>query len=123
MMPLPIAFESSELVLQLLPEALKILGNDFRTSGLGWDSDMERIVTLDDTRDRLSAWLSKHAKTGSEEFYRLLYRVDLPENRVHRMLREHADRNSDELISEMLIIRALQKAYFRANFGSKTDLE
>jgi hypothetical protein len=123
MMPLPTVFESSDIVLQLLPEALKILGNDFRTSGLDWDSDMERIVTLDDTRDRLAAWLNKKAKTGSEEFYRLLYRVDLPENRVHRMLREHADRNSDELISEMLIIRALQKAYFRANFGSKTDLE
>ena len=123
MMPLPTTFESSDLVLQLLPQALKILGNDFRTSGLDWDSDLERVVTLDDTRDRLAVWLNKHAKTGSEQFYRLLYRVDLPENRVHLMLREHADRNSDELISEMLIIRALQKAYFRANFGSKTDLE
>ncbi|MCE2773018.1 MAG: hypothetical protein LW750_06225 [Bacteroidetes bacterium] len=123
MMPLPTTFESSDLVLQLLPQALKILGNDFRTSGLDWDSDLERIVTLKDTRDRLAMWLSRHAKTGSEKFYRLLYRVDLPENRVHRALQEQTDRNGDELISEMLIIRALQKAYFRANFGSKTDLE
>lgn len=123
MMPLPTKFEASDLVLQLLPQALKILGNDFRTSGLEWDSDLERIVTLEDTRDRLVSWLCKHAKTGSEQFYRLLYRVDLPENRVHRTLQEQTDRNGDELISEMLIIRALQKAYFRANFGSKTDLE
>lgn len=123
MMPLPTKFEASENVLHLLPEALRILGNDFRTSGLEWDSDLERIVALEDTRDRLAAWLGRHAKTGSEQFYRLLYRVDLPENQIHRALQEQTHRNGDVLISEMLIIRALQKAYFRANFSSKSDLE
>lgn len=123
MMPLPTLFESSDSVLQLLPEALKILGNDFRSSGLDWDSDLECIVTLEDTRDRLVTWLNKQAPIGSEPFYRLLYRVDLSENQVHNKLREHHNRSNPELISEMLIIRALQKAYFRANFGSKTDLE
>lgn len=111
----PSSLHESDTVQLLLPQALIILQNDFLLSGIEcYLGDFQGDVFH--LRNCLVPVIERTGGPGSEPFYRLLYRVDVPEARVTEALSAGSDTPILVVISELLIIRALQKAYYRAKF-------
>lgn len=112
----PTSLHERDAVNALLPQAVRILQNDFILSNIECDlSDFTGDVFA--LRERLIPIVATTNGPGSEAFYRLLYRVDIPEKNIAELLREESDQPIMARISELLIIRALQKAWMRAMFG------
>lgn len=112
----PSSLQDSELVTQLLPKAIAILQNDFQLSNIECDlTDFHGDVFQ--LRDVVAGAVEKTGGPGSETFYRLMYRVDIPETKVAGVLNSDDTQPVMVKISELLIIRALQKAWYRAKFG------
>lgn len=112
----PTAITHSNEVSALLPEAVRILQRDFDLSNNscdlhGFDGDVFLL------RERLIPSIERTGGPGSEAFYRLLYRADIPEKQVTEALQATTDQPIMSRISELLIIRALQKAWYRAKFS------
>lgn len=111
----PSSLHETDVVNALLPTAIRILQNDFHLSNLecylhDFQGDVFHL------RNSLVPVLERTGGPGSEAFYRLLYRVDIPEAQVAEALANGGDTPIMVIISELLIIRALQKAYYRTKF-------
>lgn len=112
----PTSIHERDAVNVLLPQAARILQNDFTLSNIDCDlNDFTGDVFA--LRERLIPIVASTNGPGSEAFYRLLYRVDIPEKQVAELLGEESDQPIMARISELLIIRALQKAWVRATFS------
>jgi hypothetical protein len=112
----PASLTESELVTQLLPAAVDILQNDFTLSAIDFQIAGKFIGDVFDLKEFIRPAVDATGGPGSEAFYRLLYRVDIPEQKVREALISAPGEPISAVISELLIIRALQKAWFRANF-------
>ena len=112
----PLSLTDIELVNFLLPDAVQLLENDFRTSGLELKLSGKIFGDIYDLRDLLVKEIAKTGGPGSEQFYRLLYRVDIPETRIKELWNTEAGKSFEELIAEAIIIRELQKAFYRKKF-------
>ena len=111
----PTSLHETDLVNTLLPQAVRTLQNDFTLSNIDCDlTDFTGDVFA--LRERLIPIISSTNGPGSEAFYRLLYRVDVPESQVAEAIQKAGDEPIMRIISELLIIRALQKAYYRLKF-------
>ncbi len=112
----PSSLHETDVIKQLLPSAIQILQNDFLLSGLECSLDnFQGDVFL--LRDSIVPCVNRTGGPGSEAFYRLLYRVDIPETKVAEALSTEGNTPVAVIISELLVIRALQKAYYRLKFG------
>lgn len=116
-MELPKALENSDLIQQLLPEAIKLLERDFQTAGIDIELSGKIFGDVFDLRDLLAAFVLKTGGPGSESFYRLLYRADIPEAQTKKALQD-SGKAVEIAIAELLVIRALQRAYYRSKFQS-----
>lgn len=112
----PQELEQSDLVAFLLPEALKLLENDFSTSGLELRLSGKIIGDIFDLRDLIAPLIDQLGGPGDERFYRLMYRADIPESRIRDVLSSGPEKPFSEKVAELLIIRALQKAFFSLKY-------
>lgn len=111
----PSSLHETDVIKHLLPTAIQILQNDFHLSGIecylsNFQGDVFHL------RDSIAPLINRTGGPGSEVFYRLLYRVDIPESKVAEALSNGGDVPIPVVISELLVIRALQKAYYRLKF-------
>jgi hypothetical protein len=114
----PDSLIESELVNFLLPEAVALLENDFLTSGIELKISGKIFGDVFDLRELLAKELAKTGGPASEQFYRLLYRVDIPETKIKALLNEEVGEPFEIRVAELLIVRALQKAFFRRKYKS-----
>lgn len=112
----PSSISETDTVRILLPKAVEILQRDLQLSNI--DCDLSAF-TMDvfRLRDAVTPLVERTGGPGSEAFYRLLYRVDIPESKIVALLQASSAEPIMARISELLIIRALQKAWTRAKFG------
>lgn len=111
----PTSLHETDIVNQLLPQAVRTLQNDFTLSNI--DCNLTDFTgDVFHLREALVPILQRTGGPGSEGFYRLLYRVDIPESQVADALKTAGEQPIWPIISELLIIRALQKAYYRLKF-------
>ncbi|HLG02638.1 MAG TPA: hypothetical protein VI731_03525 [Bacteroidia bacterium] len=120
-MPLPDKFptspEETEIVSKLLPDAIRLLEKDFQTAGIDISFSSNSIADVYDLREIIAQHIAKTGGPGSEGFYRLLYRADIPESKTREALAAGPERPFDEVIAELLVIRALQRTWFRKKYG------
>jgi hypothetical protein len=102
----------------LLPDAILLLENDFITSGIDVQLSGKILGDVFDLRDFIAQLIAKTGGPGSEQFYRLLYRVDIPETKIREALEAESSQPFDSRVAEMLIVRALLKAFFRRKYKS-----
>lgn len=114
----PSSLSEIDLVNFLLPDAVGLLENDFRTSGIELNITGKIFGDVYDLRDLLVKEIARTGGPGSEQFYRLLYRVDIPEKKIKELWNAEAGKPFEELIAEAIIIRELQKAFYRKKFQS-----
>jgi hypothetical protein len=114
----PNSLEQNDIVNLLLPDAIKILENDFITSGMELSISGKIFGDVFDLRDLIAKEIMKTGGPLSEQFYRLMYRADIPEAKVKELLNEEITASFETRIAELLIIRCLQKAFFRKKYSS-----
>jgi hypothetical protein len=117
LMNLPATLENSDQIQQLLPDALGLLEKDFLQAGIEVNLSWELTGDVFDIRDRVAELVIKTGGPGSEPFYRLLYRADIPESKVRGALESEPGEPLPVKIAELLVIRALQRAFYRLKFG------
>jgi hypothetical protein len=114
----PDSLVENELVRFLLPDAVALLENDFLTSGIKLNISGKIFGDVFDLRELLAKEITKTGGPASEQFYRLLYRVDIPETKIKALLQEEPGEPFEIRVAELLIVRALQKAFFRKKYKS-----
>jgi hypothetical protein len=114
----PFSLDETDSVYALLPDAIVLMENDFLTSGMEIKLQGKIFGDVFDLRDLLSKEVQKTGGPGSEHFYRLLYRADIPETKLKQLLIEDSELAFESRVAELLIIRALQKAFFRKKYKS-----
>lgn len=112
------SLEQNDLVASLLPDAIQLLENDFNTSGIDAEFAGKIFGDVFDLRELIAQLITKTGGPSSEKFYRLLYRVDIPEAKIKSLLNSTGDLPFELKVAELMIIRALQKAYFRRKYKS-----
>ena len=118
-MSLPDSLRQTDEVSELLPDAVMLLENDFLTAGIDASLSGRIFGDVFDLRAEIARLVKQTGGPGAESFYRLLYRADIPESQTRKALSEHATLSFEETIAELLIIRALQRAYYRKKFSSR----
>lgn len=114
----PSSIAENELVAFLLPDAVKLLENDFLTSGIELKISGKIFGDVFDLRELLAKEIAKTGGPASEQFYRLLYRADIPEMKIKTLLQEGPNEPFEIRVAELLIVRALQKAYYRKKYST-----
>ncbi|MEO5643514.1 MAG: hypothetical protein ABIQ40_05645 [Bacteroidia bacterium] len=114
----PSSIAENDLVDFLLPDAILLLEKDFLNSGMELKISGVIFGDVFDLRELIAKEISKTGGPASEQFYRLLYRVDIPEIKVKEILNEAPGTPFEIRIAELIIIRALQKAFFRKKYKS-----
>ena len=81
--------------------------------------DSEKLISIQ-AEDELLRWLTDYidhlASNHFEDLLRLLYRIDVSEEKVRAMLKSSRGQNSSAIIASLIIERQKQKIYWRNKF-------
>jgi len=77
--------------------------------------------SVEETRQKLSAYLNKLINDDFEKLVQLLYRLDIDESKLKRALQDHQQHHTGELIADMIIERQLQKIKSRKEFNQRDN--
>jgi len=114
--------EEIEYILLLkedLFELFKIqLKKDFEGSGLNGDFAEDLPSAFEDLKERIHAQLFLLLQRNSSALPGLLYRVDISDSQLRNYQSENKTMDFEELISELIIKRVLQKVILRKKFSS-----
>ncbi len=102
------SFESSELLTKMVQQ----LNRDFYLCGL--DTVFHLVTTFSDLESQLLKEIQYLLDTAISDLYRLLYRIDVSENRL-RDIRE-SETNLTETIVSLILKRTRDKIYWRSQF-------
>jgi hypothetical protein len=67
----------------------------------------------------LAAFLNDLANTDFEKLVTFLYRIDVPEQKLKKLLQEHPGENAGTIMATLVIERQLQKIRSRAQFSTR----
>jgi hypothetical protein len=82
--------------------------------------------SMEELTAALAAYVNRLISTDFEKLVRLLYRIDVNENKLKHMLKENKGQEAGELIASLIIERQILKIKTREQFkppGSHTDEE
>lgn len=96
----------------LLPEAVTQLARDFDTAGIEQQFAAAQFSDVFAFRDAVEAELLRPQTAA--QLPQLLYRADVPEQYASAAF--GAETAPHRTVAELLVIRALQKVWFRKNF-------
>ena len=81
----------------------------------------EKDVTNTSFRQKLSPYINELINTDFEKLVQLLYRLDIDEKKLKKVLKDNPDHNAGEMISELIIERQLEKIRSRQQFNRRND--
>lgn len=115
----PLALDEVHHFRQLLPQACSLLQSDFNMSGIETDWPVSFGENVFELRKIVAERIASSGGPTTEAFYRLLYRADIRETELKNALNNSVNSDFITAISEILIIRALQRAYYREKYRSE----
>jgi len=77
--------------------------------------------SVQETQQKLSAYLNNLINDDFEKLVQLLYRLDIDETKLKRTLQDHPQHHAGELIADMIIERQLQKIKSRKEFNQRDN--
>lgn len=83
------------------------------------DSSFAEDISLLALQEKLSAFINDLILNNFERLIAILYKADVDEIKLKRILKENAGSNAAEIIASLIIERELQKIETRKKFGSK----
>jgi hypothetical protein len=96
----------------LLPEAIQQLARDFDTAGIGQQFGTANFADVFAFRDAVETELLRPQTAAL--LPQLLYRADVPEKYASAAF--GCENTPQRAVAELLVIRALQKVWFRKNY-------
>lgn len=115
----PLALEEAQSFGLLLPKAYALLQSDFNMSGIETEWPVSFGENVFELRKIVADRIASSGGPTTEAFYRLLYRADIRETELKKALNDSGNSDFITSISEILIIRALQRAYYREKYRSE----
>jgi hypothetical protein len=79
------------------------------------------IFSLEELAEKWGQYFNTLIENDFNKLVSLLYRVDVPENDLRRILKENPDENAGKIISLLVIKRLLQKVRSRQAYRSKPN--
>ena len=83
------------------------------------DSSFAEDISLLALQEKLSAFINDLILNNFERLIAILYKADVDEIKLKRILKENAGKDAAEIIASLIIERELQKIETRKKFGSK----
>ncbi|MHB8259545.1 MAG: hypothetical protein ACYDCN_01255 [Bacteroidia bacterium] len=68
--------------------------------------------------EQILPWLKQLIKSDYQKLYALLYRVDISESQINSELKHNADKPFEDIITDLIIKRCLQKVVLRKLFST-----
>jgi hypothetical protein len=115
----PLALDEADKFGLILPNAYLLLQNDFNMSGIETEWPVSFGDNVFELRKIVAERIASSGGPTTEAFYRLLYRADIRETELKNTLHNSAISDFITSISEILIIRALQRVYYREKYRSE----
>jgi hypothetical protein len=115
----PLALDEAHQFGKLLPQAYALLQSDFNMSGIETEWPVSFRDNVFDLRKIVADKIASSGGPATEAFYRLLYRADIRETELKKALNNSVNSDFTTAISEILIIRALQRAYYREKYRTE----
>ncbi len=83
------------------------------------DSSFAEDISPLALQEKLSAFINDLILNNFERLIAILYKADVDEIKLKRILKENAGKDAAEIIASLIIERELQKIETRKKFGSK----
>ena len=83
------------------------------------DTDLPEDVSKNELQEKLTAFINELIVNDFQRLITILYRVDVDEKKLKRILLENAGTDAAEIITTLVIEREIQKIETRKQFGSK----
>lgn len=83
------------------------------------DIDLSEDISKNELQQKFTVFINKLIVNDFQRLITILYRVDVDELKLKRLLKENAGNNAGEIIANLIIEREIQKIETRKQFGSK----
>lgn len=84
--------------------------------------ELPLIITHKELAERLAAHINQLINQDFQQLVFILYRVDINEAKLKRLLKENPGENAGKIIAHLIIDRQLQKIKSRKEFKSAKDI-
>jgi hypothetical protein len=85
--------------------------------------DLPENILLNEVTAILSAYINGLIQTDFQKLIFILYRIDVNETRLKRILKENPGEDSSRIISDLIIERQLQKIKSRKEFPRDNNID
>ena len=83
------------------------------------DIDLSEDISKNELQQKLTAFINELIVNDFQRLITILYRIDVDEKKLKRILLENAGTDAGEIIATLVIEREIQKIETRKQFGSK----
>ncbi len=83
------------------------------------DTDFEEGISMQALQEKLIVFINDLIQNNFQRLVAILYKVDVDENKLKRILKEDAGKDAADIIARLIIEREIQKIETRKQFGSK----
>ena len=83
------------------------------------DTDLSEDISKNELQQKLTAFINELIVNDFQRLITILYRIDVDEKKLKRILLENAGTDAGEIIASLIIEREIQKIETRKQFGSK----
>lgn len=83
------------------------------------DTDLSEDISRNELQQKLTAFINELILNDFQKLITILYRVDVDEKKLKRILKENIGTDAGEIIANLIIEREIQKIETRKQFGSK----
>lgn len=83
------------------------------------DTDFEEGILMQALQEKLIVFINDLIQNNFQRLVAILYKVDVDENKLKRILKEDAGKDAADIIARLIIEREIQKIETRKQFGSK----
>jgi hypothetical protein len=83
------------------------------------DTDLTKDISRHELLQKLTVFINDLILNDFQRLVAILYKVDVSENKLKRILKEDAGKDAADIIARLIIEREIQKIETRKQFGSK----
>lgn len=83
--------------------------------------DIPENISLDILKEKLSIHINQLIQTDFQKLVSLLYRIDVDEAKLKRLLKEKPNENAGKIIGELIVERQMQKIISRKEFKNNDE--
>ena len=105
----------------ILLETAKQVSKDFSILGIEITFSENSNNTYLELFHQILPHIEKLQKVNFQNFYNLLYRIDLSEDQIKREMAASVDKTFSEVVTDLILKREMLKVVMRKNYSSRSN--